>query len=117
MTDRPQVRIGMCVGAFVYPHTAACLFTLAPLGTLDLVQAAFIDVAREELVVRWLEENDEPYLLFVDSDHTFKRADAEMLIDAMEWYPKIGMCGGLTVFRDGRYKPVVQATAAADTDS
>lgn len=78
------------------------------MGELDYVQGAFIEVAREQIARRFLHECSEPYLLFIDSDHSFQREDAEKLIDAMEWYPKLGLCGGLTVFRDGRYKPVVQ---------
>ena len=84
------------------------IFSLAGMGPLDYVQTAFIEVGREDLAQRFVHECDEPYLLFVDSDQVFKREDAEKLVDAMEWYPKIGVCGGLTVFRDGRYKPVVQ---------
>lgn len=105
---RPPIHIGMCIQAFVYPETAASLFRLGGMGPLDYIQAAFIEVARETIAKRFVEETDEPYLLFIDSDHSFQREDAEKLVDAMEWHPKLGMCGGLTVFRDGRYKPVVQ---------
>jgi GT2 family glycosyltransferase len=78
------------------------------MGPLDYVGTAFIDVAREDIAQRFVKECDEPYLLWIDSDHSFTREDAEMLVDALEWYPKYGVMGGLTVFRDGRYKPVVQ---------
>jgi GT2 family glycosyltransferase len=78
------------------------------MGPLDLVANSFVDIAREELAQRFVYETDEPYLLFVDSDHSFERKDAEMLLTAMESRPKLGICSGLTVFRDGSYKPVVQ---------
>jgi GT2 family glycosyltransferase len=78
------------------------------LGPVDYIQTAFVEVGREDLAQRFVDECDEPYILFVDSDQVFEREDAEKLIDAMEWYPKIGVCAGLTVFRDGTYKPVVQ---------
>ena len=106
--DRPPIRIGMCIGAFVYPQTMGSVFQLGGMGPLDYVATAFIDVAREDIAQRFVKNTEEKYLLFIDSDHAFKRADAEMLVDAMEHYPNLGVCGGLTVFRDGRFKPVVQ---------
>lgn len=105
---RPPIRIGMCIGAFVYPPTMGSVFRLGGMGPLDYVQTAFIDIAREDIARRFVDETPEKYLLFIDSDHDFKREDAEMLVDAMEHFPNIGVCGGLTVFRDGRFKPVVQ---------
>jgi GT2 family glycosyltransferase len=107
-TDLPPIRIGMCLGQFVYPQTMASVYRLAGMGPLDFVQTSFIDVGRELMATRFVDECDEPYLLFVDADHTFRREDAEMLVQALEWYPKLGVCAGLTVYRDSSFKPVVQ---------
>jgi len=98
----------MCIGAFVYPQTMGSVFQLGGMGPLDYIQTAFIEVAREDLAQRFVKETKEKYLLFVDSDHVFTYKDAHKLVDAMEHYPNLGVCGGLTVFRDGRFKPVVQ---------
>jgi len=106
--ERPPIRIAMCIGAFVYPQTMGSVFQLGGMGPLDYTQTAFIEVAREDLAQKFVKETTEKYLLFIDSDHVFTYKDAQMLVDAMEHYPNLGVCGGLTVFRDGRFKPVVQ---------
>jgi len=98
----------MAIGALVHPETLASVYRLGGMGSLDIMSAAFVDYSREELAAHFMEKSNEPYLLFIDSDQVFERKDAEMLIDAMEADKKIGVCAGLTVFRDGTYKPVVQ---------
>lgn len=108
MRPRPPVRLAMCALGPIEPKTLLSVFRLGGMGPLDMVANSFVDIAREELAQRFVYETDEPYLFFIDSDHSFKREDAEMLLTAMESRPKLGICSGLTVFRDGSYKPVVQ---------
>ena len=102
----PRIRIGLVVHQFVYPDTTLSLFTCGGLGVLDLAASTFVDICRSDIAKRFMEHDEEKYLLYVDSDMVFKREDVLRLIDDMERHPDIGCLSAICTFRDGSYKPV-----------
>ena len=106
MIPGTPIRIGLVAHQFVHPDTCGALYSVGDLGRLDVVTSTFVDIGRCHVADRFMEQEDEKYMLFCDSDMTFQREDVLRLIADMEKHPDIGCLSAICTFRDGSYKPV-----------
>lgn len=95
--EEVTLRVGLTTYRSITPWTLGSMLDLARSVArlrVDIESGAFTAPSRCRIADRFLEEEKEQYLLFVDADMHFKVEDVQKLYNALEENPKIGaICG------------------------